>query len=42
MSRYSSDLEKYCTYIVNGRIRACNKVKKVCQRLLNDIANPGK
>lgn len=42
MSRYSSDLEKYCTYIVKGRIRACNKVKKVCQRLLNDIANPGK
>lgn len=42
MPRYSSDLEKYCTYIVNGRIRACNKVKKVCQRLLNDIANPGK
>lgn len=42
MARYGSQLEKYCTYITEGRIRACNKVKKVCQRLLNDINNPGK
>lgn len=40
--RYGSDLEKYCTYVSEGRINACAKVKKVCQRLLNDIENPGR
>lgn len=42
MARYSSDLEKYCKYILTGKIRSCEKVKKVCQRLLNDIEHPGK
>lgn len=42
MVRYGSDLEKYCTYIVSGKIRACKKVKQVCERLLNDLKNPGR
>lgn len=36
-----SALERYCASVVEGHEVACVKVRKVCQRLLNDIANPG-
>ena len=42
MARKQSDLEKYCKQVLSGKIVACEKVKKVCQRLLNDIKTPYK
>ena len=42
MARKQSDPEKYCKQVLSGKIVACEKVKKVCQRLLNDIKTPYK
>ena len=36
-----SDLEKYCKQVLNGKIVACDKIKKVCEILLNQIYSPG-
>lgn len=38
--RKQSELERYCKLVVDGKIVACDKVQKVCQRLLNDIKTP--
>lgn len=37
-----NDLEKYCRQILEGEIIACKKIKTVCEKLLNDLYNPGK
>lgn len=37
-----SALEIYCTAVIEGRITACKKIRKVCGRLLHDIAKPGR
>lgn len=36
-----STLETYCNKIFNGEITACDKIKTICDRLLNDIYSPG-
>lgn len=36
-----TDLELYCTSILDGKINACRRIKQVCERLLADIYNPG-
>lgn len=36
-----TDLERYCTDILDGRINACRRIKQVCQRLLEDLHHPG-
>jgi phage terminase large subunit-like protein len=41
-TKRKSALEIYCTKVVDGREVACAKIKKVCQRLLNDIKTPYK
>ncbi len=35
-----SYLEEYCNKIINGDITACDKIKTICQKLLEDIYNP--
>ena len=35
-------LESYCTKILDGRINGCEKLKIECNRLLDDLHNPGK
>lgn len=35
-----SVLSKYCLDILDGRINACNKMKLISEKLLNDIENP--
>ena len=35
-------LESYCTKILDGRINGCEKLKIECDRLLDDLHNPGK
>ena len=37
-----SYLEEYSTAILDGKITACEKMKKVSERLLNQMANPGR
>ncbi len=37
-----TDFEKYFTGILNGEITACEKMKRVSERLLNNFANPHK
>lgn len=34
-------LEEYCTKILKGEISSCEKIKLICQRLLEDLYNPG-
>lgn len=36
-----TNLERYCTDIVDGRIVACNKMKQISEILLNRLYNPG-
>ncbi len=36
-----SDLELYCTKILEGKIVACEKIKQICEILLNQIYSPG-
>lgn len=36
-----TDLERYCTSILDGKINACRRIKQVCERLLEDLYNPG-
>ena len=36
-----TDLERYCTGILDGRITACRRMKQVSERLLEDLINPG-
>ncbi len=36
-----TDLELYCTSILDGKINACRRIKQVCERLLDDLYNPG-
>ena len=36
-----TDLELYCTSILDGKIIACRRIKQVCERLLDDLYNPG-
>lgn len=36
-----TDLERYCTDILDGKINACRRIKQVCERLLEDLYNPG-
>ena len=36
-----SSLEKYCLNVLDGKIIAGRKIKIICERLLNDIRNPG-
>lgn len=36
-----TDLELYCTSILDGKINACRRIKQVCERLLEDLYNPG-
>ena len=36
------ELEKYFTDILDGKIVACEKIKKMSDKLLNDYHNPGK
>lgn len=36
-----TDLELYCTSILDGKIIACRRIKQVCERLLEDLCNPG-
>ena len=38
----SSALEVYCDRVVKGEVTACRKIRKVCARLLGNIANPGR
>lgn len=35
------ELEKYFTYLLDGKINACDKMKRVSEILLNDYHNPG-
>lgn len=37
-----TDLERYCTDILDGKIIACKKIKQISEILLYDIAHPGK
>lgn len=37
-----TDLELYCTDILDGRIVACEKMKQISDKLLNDLTCPGK
>ena len=37
-----TDFEKYFTGILNGEITACEKMRRVSERLLNNFANPHK
>ena len=36
-----SSLERYCLNVLDGKIIAGRKIKIICERLLNDIRNPG-
>lgn len=36
-----TNLERYCTSILDGKINACRRIKQVCERLLEDLYNPG-
>ena len=36
-----TDLERYCTDLLNGRIQACRRMKQVAQRLLEALLSPG-
>ena len=36
-----SDLELYCQRILEGKIVACQKIKQICEVLLNQIYSPG-
>ena len=36
-----TDLERYCTDILDGKITACHRMKQISERLLEDLANPG-
>jgi len=36
-----STLERYCKKVLLGEIVACSKIRTLCDRLLNDIYNPG-
>ncbi|MCB5582052.1 terminase large subunit [Flavonifractor plautii] len=36
-----TDLERYCTGILDGKIVACRRMKQVAERLLEDLASPG-
>lgn len=36
-----TDLERYCTDLLNGRIPACRRMKQVAQRLLEALLSPG-
>ena len=36
-----TDLELYCISILDGKIIACRRIKQVCERLLDDLYNPG-
>lgn len=36
-----TNLERYCTDILDGKINACRRIKQVCERLLEDLYNPG-
>ena len=36
-----TDLELYCTSILDGKIIACRRINQVCERLLEDLYNPG-
>lgn len=42
MAKKKSALEKYCEDVGKGKIEACQKIKKLCTKLLSDIHNPGK
>lgn len=35
-----TELEKYCTDILDGRIVACHRMKQVSEKLLNNLHNP--
>lgn len=37
-----TDLQLYCTDILDGRIVACEKMKQISDKLLNDLTCPGK
>lgn len=37
-----TDLERYAISVLDGRIVACRKIKKIYERLLNELKNPGK
>ena len=36
-----SYLEEYCKKVMSGEIVACEKLKLLCEKLLNDLYNPG-
>ena len=36
-----TDLERYCTDILDGKITACRRMKQISERLLEDLVNPG-
>ena len=36
-----TDLERYCTDILDGKIVACRRMKQISERLLEDLVNPG-
>lgn len=36
------DLERYCTLVLDNEIRGCEKLKIQCEKLLDDLNNPGK
>lgn len=36
-----TNMELYCTSILDGKIVACRRIKQVCERLLEDLYNPG-
>lgn len=36
-----TDLERYCTDILDGKITACRRMKQISERLMEDLINPG-
>lgn len=35
-----TDLEKYCTAVLDGKIIGCRRLKQVCERLLDQLTSP--
>lgn len=42
MAKRKSALERYCTKVVDGKVTACDKVRRVSERILGDISKPYK
>ena len=36
-----TDLERYCTGILDGKIPACRRMRQVSELLLENLVNPG-